>query len=263
MFPQKSPFCPLFGSFYPHFAIQSAFQSGTGQPLSATQGKRVATFALVTTVGPQPRPARSTPGEPGRAADRQAFAAWFKRRSQLRGAWGRRPQIRGWRAGGSLAVSSPTPATPLLSPAKIRELNHAACRAARFPRVNEHTPAHRRSAWATRGLGSHTELPKSLRTIPTYIVYDNVTQCFGHELLSGAMRFSEEPNDRLHWLRTEGPGTFRLQGNVSGHCRLMGAQSLTCLEYFRTLGRVDLGGCPPKSPTDPGLHITRTRFLIS
>ena len=29
------------------------------------------------------------------------------------------------------------------------------------------------------------------------------------------------------------------------------------------LGRVDLGGCPPRSPTDPGLHITRTRFLIS
>ena len=70
-------------------------------------------------------------------------------------------------------------------------------------------------------IASHTELPKSLRTIPTYIVYDNVTQCFGHELLSGAMRFSEEPNDRLHWLRTEGPGTSRLQGNLSGHCRLM------------------------------------------
>ena len=64
------------------------------------------------------------------------------------------------------------------------------------------------------------------------IVYDNVTQCFGHELLSGAMRFSEKTNDRLHWLRTEGPGTSRLQGNLSGHCRLMGAQSLTCLEYF-------------------------------
>ena len=32
---------------------------------------------------------------------------------------GRRPQIRGWRAGGSLAVASSTPATPLLSPAKI------------------------------------------------------------------------------------------------------------------------------------------------
>jgi len=38
---------------------------------------------------------------------------------------GRRPQIRGWRAGGSLVVASSTPATPLLSPAKIRELNHA------------------------------------------------------------------------------------------------------------------------------------------
>src|SRR5271166_597063 len=73
---------------------------------------------------------------------------------------GRRPQIRGWRAGGALAVSSPTPATPLLSPAKIRELNHAACRAARFPRVNEHTPAHRRSAWATRGLASHNRVAK-------------------------------------------------------------------------------------------------------
>src|SRR5208337_1044933 len=27
------------------------------------------------------------------------------------------------------------------------------------------------------------------------------------------------------------------------------------------VGRVDLGGCPPRSPSDPGLHITRTRFL--
>src|SRR5208337_2617552 len=38
---------------------------------------------------------------------------------------GRRPQIRGWRAGGSLPVASSTPATPLLSPAKVRELNPA------------------------------------------------------------------------------------------------------------------------------------------
>src|SRR5208283_500688 len=45
----------------------------------------------------------------------------------------RRPQIRGWRAGGSLAVSSPTPATPLLSPAKIRELNHAAFASLSYP----------------------------------------------------------------------------------------------------------------------------------
>ena len=31
----------------------------------------------------------------------------------------------------------------------------------------------------------------------------------------------------------------------------------------RNPGRVDRGGCPPRPPTDPGLHITRTRFLIS
>jgi hypothetical protein len=36
---------------------------------------------------------------------------------------GRRPQIRGWRAGGSFALASSTPATPLCSPAKIRQLN--------------------------------------------------------------------------------------------------------------------------------------------
>ncbi len=38
---------------------------------------------------------------------------------------GRCPQVRGWRAGGSLAVASSTPATPLLPHAKMRELNHA------------------------------------------------------------------------------------------------------------------------------------------
>ena len=32
---------------------------------------------------------------------------------------------------------------------------------------------------------------------------------------------------------------------------------------FSRSGRVDLGGRPPRPPTDPGLHITRTRFLIS
>ena len=24
---------------------------------------------------------------------------------------------------------------------------------------------------------------------------------------------------------------------------------------------IDRGGCPPRPPSDPGLHITRTRFL--
>src|SRR5208337_5614010 len=91
-FPAKAAILPPFGGILPPFCHPLGFESGRGQPLSGTQGKRVATFALVTTVGPQPRPARSTSGEPGLAADRQAFAAWFKRRSQLRGAWGRRPK---------------------------------------------------------------------------------------------------------------------------------------------------------------------------
>jgi hypothetical protein len=59
----------------PPFCHPIGFESGRGQPLSGTQGKRRATLALVTTIGPEPRPARSTPGEPGRAADRQAFAS--------------------------------------------------------------------------------------------------------------------------------------------------------------------------------------------
>ena len=75
MFPQKSPFCPLFGAILPPFCHPIGLESGRGQSLSGTQGKSVATFAPVTTVGPQPRPARSTPGEPGHAADRQAFAS--------------------------------------------------------------------------------------------------------------------------------------------------------------------------------------------
>ena len=56
------------------------------------------------------------------------FWTRFKSRLHLRG-WlgstpeGRRPQIRGFRAGGSLAVASSTPATQLLSPAKMLRLN--------------------------------------------------------------------------------------------------------------------------------------------
>src|SRR5271157_2495004 len=74
-FPRKTRnFAPFLG-ILPPFCKPIGFESGRGQPLSGTQGKRVATFALGTTVGPQPRPARSTPGAPGRAADRQAFAS--------------------------------------------------------------------------------------------------------------------------------------------------------------------------------------------
>src|SRR5271157_6481545 len=73
-FPQKSPFCPLFGPFYPHFAIPSALRAAGAAAIRYPR-KEVAAFALVTTVGLQPRPARSTPGEPGRAAGHQAFAS--------------------------------------------------------------------------------------------------------------------------------------------------------------------------------------------
>src|SRR5208337_5600375 len=66
-------FAPFLGHL-PPFCHPFGFESGRGQPLSGTQAKRAATFALGTTVGPPPRPARSTPGEPGRAADRPACA---------------------------------------------------------------------------------------------------------------------------------------------------------------------------------------------
>ena len=50
---------------------------------------------------------------------------------KIRGGWGRcptasdAPRSEASALGASLAVASSTPATPLLSPAKIRELNHA------------------------------------------------------------------------------------------------------------------------------------------
>jgi len=55
---------------------------------------------------------------------------------------------------------------------------------------------------------------------------------------------------------------------VTRHCDRCGQNileggAIVDVQAGVSLGRVDLGGCPPKSPTDPGLHITRTRFLIS
>ena len=59
------------------------------------------------------------------------------------------------------------------------------------------------------------------------------------------------------------PSSDRGGGNVA---TALGQHLPQAVPQYRTSGnpgRVDLGGCPPKSPTDPGLHITRTRFLIS
>ena len=137
----KFPGYPPFPSFLRRGQTEFQVKLETRSDPKARQGKRVATFALVTTAGPQPRPARSTPGEPGRAADRQAFAS----------------------------LSCPTHRQVLRNPL---------CRAARFPRDNEHPSAHRPSAWATRGLAAHTELTKMVGTIPTYIVYDKIARLF-------------------------------------------------------------------------------------
>src|SRR5208337_1339269 len=105
---------------------------------------------------------------------------------------GRRPQIRGWRAGGSLAVANSTPATPLLSPAKIWELNHAAFVSLSYPTDRQvlRNPHVRRPGFlvsmsinprtAVRR-GRHAGLlltPNCQRwvsTIPPYIVYDNIS----------------------------------------------------------------------------------------
>ena len=57
-------------------------------------------------------------------------------------------------------------------------------------------------------------------------------------------------------------------GGVFGRCGCRILLRFPIAEALKRLtgdnsGRVDLGGCPPKSPTDPGVHMTRTRFLIS
>ena len=85
----------------------------------------------------QPRTARSTRVNQARCGP-SSFCGMVQTQVTAQGCLGstpegRRPQIRGWHAGGSLAVSSPTPATPLLSPAKIRELNHAAFASLSYP----------------------------------------------------------------------------------------------------------------------------------
>jgi hypothetical protein len=83
---------PPFCSILPPFCHPIGFESGRGQALSA-QGKRVATFAFLTTVGPEPRRTRSTSGEHGRAANRQAFASlsYTANRQVLRDPHIRRP----------------------------------------------------------------------------------------------------------------------------------------------------------------------------
>jgi hypothetical protein len=67
-------FAPFLGYFTPILPSHRLCER-QGPAAIRYPRKEVAAFALVTTVGPQPRPARSTPGELGRAADRQASFA--------------------------------------------------------------------------------------------------------------------------------------------------------------------------------------------
>src|SRR5271157_1297072 len=94
---------------------------------------------FLRTAWPEPHAVRSIRGEPGRSANRQAF-----------------------------------PSPPY--PASSQDLRDPHIRQAGF-RVSKTThSAHRRSAWAVRVPASHTELPKALRTIPTYSVYGTIAR---------------------------------------------------------------------------------------
>src|SRR5208337_1711568 len=75
IFLPKSPSWPRFGPFSAHSADQSAPRAAGARCSPAPIATSVAMLALLTTFGPQPRPARSTSGEPGPVAARPAFAS--------------------------------------------------------------------------------------------------------------------------------------------------------------------------------------------
>ena len=97
--------------------------------------------------------------------------------------------------------------------------------------VNEHPPAPPLGLGDTRACLSH----RIAKVAPHDPDIHSLRQCHAMLRPRTFVRGNEifGKTERPAALVTpEGPGTFRLQGNVSGHGRLMGAQSLTCLEYF-------------------------------
>jgi hypothetical protein len=60
MFPQKSPFCPLFGSFYPHFAIPSALRAAGASRYPAPKESEWPRSLS----GPRSGPHRARPDQP-------------------------------------------------------------------------------------------------------------------------------------------------------------------------------------------------------
>jgi len=93
--------------------------------------------AFLTTAGPEPRAVQSIRGEPGSAANRQAFACPYY-----------------------LAIP--------------QDLHDPQIKRVGF-RVSKNTRAARRPfAWATRGPESLSKFSKNIRTVPTYLVYDRI-----------------------------------------------------------------------------------------
>ena len=57
--------------------------------------------------------------------------------------------------------------------------------------------------------------------------------------------------------RAHGPALLRTGASATSSCARLVSLDASAMGRHGALGRVDLGGCPPRSPTDPGLHITR------
>ncbi len=83
---------------------------------------------------PDRHPGLSQGIKPGRLSQEKSQVSGHGSKAGYSSGWlgstpgGRRPQIRGLRAGGSLAIASSTPATQLLSPARVATLNRAGVR---------------------------------------------------------------------------------------------------------------------------------------
>ncbi len=119
---------------------------------------------FLTTAWPEPCAVRSIRGEPASAGNRQSFASsiYLTFPQDLHD-----PQIR--RVG-----------------FRVSKTTHAACR---LP------------AWAARGPAHYSELPKTLRTVPTYSVYDRIVRLLRARLEPALLLMAQ--GDRHGFVLTE------------------------------------------------------------
>ena len=122
LFPQKPPFCPLFGAFYSHFAIQSA--------LRATGASRY---------------------PPPREREWPRLHSW--RRSGPNRVLPDQPRV-------NLAALRTVKLLPAFPTRLIDKPCAIPMSGSQVTSCHEHTSAHRLSAWATRGLASHNRVAK-------------------------------------------------------------------------------------------------------